>query len=180
MNAENGDYINANYVNMDIPGGGVNRYIATQGPLANTTLDFWRMVQQESSYLVVMLTTVLERGRTKCHEYWPQVGGVLKMTDEFSVTSVSEQADETGSFVFREFHLSDTKVSMKNTVILLIDKFMIICRLGRIEQFNICNIWLGQITVFRPIRIYFCNLPNVFDHPDRLAYYRRSIIVYEI
>jgi len=31
---ENGDYINANYVNMEIPGSGiVNRYIATQGEI---------------------------------------------------------------------------------------------------------------------------------------------------
>lgn len=30
--AENGDYINANFINMEIPGSGIiNRYIATQG-----------------------------------------------------------------------------------------------------------------------------------------------------
>lgn len=29
---ENNDYINANYINMEIPGSGIiNRYIATQG-----------------------------------------------------------------------------------------------------------------------------------------------------
>jgi tyrosine-protein phosphatase non-receptor type 4 len=32
MGATSGDYINANYVNMEIPGSGIiNRYIATQG-----------------------------------------------------------------------------------------------------------------------------------------------------
>lgn len=31
-NGQDGDYINANYVNMEIPGSGIiNRYIATQG-----------------------------------------------------------------------------------------------------------------------------------------------------
>jgi tyrosine-protein phosphatase non-receptor type 4 len=48
QNSESGDYINANYVNMEIPGGPVTRYIATQGPLNTTVTDFWRMVQQVS------------------------------------------------------------------------------------------------------------------------------------
>ncbi|XP_036337770.1 tyrosine-protein phosphatase non-receptor type 4 isoform X1 [Rhagoletis pomonella] len=104
-----GDYINANYVNMEIPSGVVNRYIATQGPLANTTTDFWRMVQQESSHLIVMLTTVMEAGRQKCHQYWPVTGDELHLGDGFSVKCLSEQPDETGSFVFREFVLCDKR-----------------------------------------------------------------------
>lgn len=51
--SDDGDYINANYVNMEIPNGTINRYIATQGPLPNTVKHFWRMVQQESSHLIV-------------------------------------------------------------------------------------------------------------------------------
>ncbi|XP_011186095.1 tyrosine-protein phosphatase non-receptor type 4 [Zeugodacus cucurbitae] len=109
VNSMTGDYINANYVNMEIPGGVVNRYIATQGPLANTTTDFWRMVQQESSHLIVMLTTVMEAGRQKCHQYWPVTGDELHLGDGFSVKCLSEQADETGSFVFREFVLCDKR-----------------------------------------------------------------------
>lgn len=107
INAESGDYINANYVNMEIPADGVNRYIATQGPLPNTTVDFWRMVQQESSHLIVMLTTVMERGRPKCHQYWPAAGDELRLADTFSVRCLSETADETGSFVFRELQMND-------------------------------------------------------------------------
>lgn len=42
--APSGDYINANQVNMEIPSGIINSYIATQGPLSNTTPDFWYMV----------------------------------------------------------------------------------------------------------------------------------------
>ncbi|XP_017135453.1 tyrosine-protein phosphatase non-receptor type 4 [Drosophila miranda] len=107
VNSLTGDYINANYVNMEIPGGAVNRYIATQGPLASTTTDFWRMVQQESSHLLVMLTTVMEAGRQKCHQYWPVTGEELQLADGFSVRCLSEKPDETGSFVFREFVLKD-------------------------------------------------------------------------
>jgi tyrosine-protein phosphatase non-receptor type 4 len=116
QNSDNGDYINANYVNMEIPGGAITRYIATQGPLNTTVTDFWRMVQQESSHLIVMLTTVVERGRPKCHQYWPSAGEVLEMTEGFTLKCLKEQADETGSFVFRDFVLSDSRTSEERAI----------------------------------------------------------------
>lgn len=132
LNAESGDYINANYVNMDIPNVGINRYIATQGPLSNTTTDFWRMVQQESSHLVVMLTTVIERGRPKCHQYWPLLGEELQMSATFSVKCITEVADGTGSCVFREMLLCDKNVSISNTCfhhlfISLLAQYIVVC-----------------------------------------------------
>lgn len=116
VNSTTGDYINANYVNMEIPNGIINRYIATQGPLAATTVDFWRMVQQESSHLVVMLTTVMEAGRQKCHQYWPVTGDELQLSDGFSVKCLSEKPDETGSFVFREFLLCDKRTGERRHI----------------------------------------------------------------
>lgn len=117
LKSDSGDYINANYVNMEIPGGTINRYIATQGPINNTVTDFWRMVQQESSYLIVMLTTTVERGRPKCHQYWPAPSyGEMHLVEGFSVRCIKEEADPTGSFVFRDILLSDTKTGEKRTV----------------------------------------------------------------
>lgn len=116
MNHDDGDYINANYVNMEIPNGTINRYIATQGPLANTVKDFWRMVQQESSHLIVMLTTVKERGREKCHQYWPSNTDTLDMGEQFTVKCFNEHADETGSFVFRDFTMSDGRTGEQRTI----------------------------------------------------------------
>lgn len=116
MNHDEGDYINANYVNMEIPNGTINRYIATQGPLPNTVKDFWRMVQQESSHLIVMLTTVLERGRVKCHQYWPGNMETLDMGEGFTVKCYNEHADETGSFVFRDMTMSDGKTGETRTI----------------------------------------------------------------
>jgi len=57
---DNSDYINANYI-----GGaeGPRTYIASQGPLRNTSNDFWRMMWEEKSDVVVMLTRLRENGR---------------------------------------------------------------------------------------------------------------------
>lgn len=109
-NATSGDYINANYVNMKINGTDtVNKYIATQGPLLSTTEDFWQMVLEEECHLIVMLTTIIERGRTKCHKYWPGLGECLTMQNMI-IKCVQEETDPSGSFIFRDFVLTDIKV----------------------------------------------------------------------
>ncbi|XP_027715877.1 receptor-type tyrosine-protein phosphatase H [Vombatus ursinus] len=62
------DYINASFV----PGlVGPQEYIATQGPLPQTVSDFWRLVWDQQSRTVVMLTNCVEGGRVKCEHYWP-------------------------------------------------------------------------------------------------------------
>ncbi|XP_075922205.1 tyrosine-protein phosphatase non-receptor type 4 isoform X3 [Petromyzon marinus] len=72
----NEDYINANYINMEITSSStINRYIACQGPLPSTCAHFWQMVWEQGCSLVIMLTTLTERGRPKCHQYWPDLPG---------------------------------------------------------------------------------------------------------
>ncbi|XP_059854948.1 tyrosine-protein phosphatase non-receptor type 7 isoform X1 [Delphinus delphis] len=69
---EDGDYINANYIRGY--GGKDKAYIATQGPMPNTVSDFWEMVWQEETSLIVMLTQLRE-GKEKCVHYWPTEEG---------------------------------------------------------------------------------------------------------
>lgn len=68
------------------------------------------MVLEAQSTLVVMLTTVIERGRTKCAQYWPEVGNTMDLGNELTVTCNSEITDSTQSFVFREFVLRQPSV----------------------------------------------------------------------
>lgn len=63
------EYINANFVTG--PGNIRNYYIATQAPLSNTVVDFWRMIWEQNSRLIVMLTEYMENGVEKCYEYLP-------------------------------------------------------------------------------------------------------------
>ncbi|KAF6288893.1 protein tyrosine phosphatase receptor type H [Rhinolophus ferrumequinum] len=62
------DYINASFM----PGlWSPREFIAAQGPLPQTVGDFWRLVWEQQSHTLVMLTNCTEFGRVKCEHYWP-------------------------------------------------------------------------------------------------------------
>ncbi|BFF89292.1 mucin-5AC [Drosophila madeirensis] len=63
------EYINANYVRgpRDAP----NYYIACQAPMESTTSDFWRMIWEQQSRVIIQATDLNENGIEKCAEYLP-------------------------------------------------------------------------------------------------------------
>ncbi|CAB3997379.1 receptor-type tyrosine- phosphatase epsilon-like isoform X2 [Paramuricea clavata] len=85
---ENEDYINASYID----GIKENSYIASQGPNKLTVNDMWRMVWEQRSYSIVMVTSLVELEKPKCEKYWPDKGSVkygdievtLMKTEEFA------------------------------------------------------------------------------------------------
>lgn len=46
-------------------------YIACQGPLDSTVIDFWRMIWEQNSRVVVSATDIIEKGIEQCAEYLP-------------------------------------------------------------------------------------------------------------
>ncbi|KAJ8392905.1 hypothetical protein AAFF_G00071090 [Aldrovandia affinis] len=85
------DYINANYVKNKLREPEDQKvYIATQGCLATTVNDFWQMVWQEKSHVIVMTTREVEKGRNKCVPYWPEVEGTNKVSG-YVVSCLSER-----------------------------------------------------------------------------------------
>ncbi|XP_015424255.1 PREDICTED: tyrosine-protein phosphatase non-receptor type 3 isoform X3 [Myotis davidii] len=110
----NEDYINASHVNMEIPAANlVNKYIAAQGPLPHTCAQFWQVVWDQKLSLIVMLTTLTERGRTKCHQYWPDPPDVAEH-GSFHIRCQSE--DCTIAYVFREMLVTNTETGEEHTV----------------------------------------------------------------
>lgn len=92
------DYINANFCDGHQK---PNHYIATQGPLPNTVGDFWRMVWEQKSRTLVMMTQLEERGRVKCVQYWPSRDSVTY----HGITIVACNVEELAYYSIRTFRL---------------------------------------------------------------------------
>ena len=94
------DYINANYADGYRKR---NCYIATQGPLPATCGDFWRMIWEQQTHTIVMLTKLEERSRLKCDQYWPSRGSQT-YDNVMQVTLMDCQ--ELATYTVRTFVLS--------------------------------------------------------------------------
>ncbi|XP_073715237.1 receptor-type tyrosine-protein phosphatase delta isoform X24 [Misgurnus anguillicaudatus] len=106
---EGSDYINASFID------GYRQqkaYIATQGPLAETTEDFWRMLWEHNSTIVVMLTKLREMGREKCHQYWP-----AERSARYQYFVVDPMAEyNMPQYILREFKVTDARDGQSRTV----------------------------------------------------------------
>lgn len=77
-NVPHSDYINASYVNSYQRN---KAFIASQGPkdfAVNTIDDFWRMIWHTGARVVVMVTRLVEGGRVKVAQYWPEKEPMFK------------------------------------------------------------------------------------------------------
>uniref|UniRef100_UPI0037E7E318 protein tyrosine phosphatase receptor type Fa isoform X2 n=1 Tax=Semicossyphus pulcher TaxID=241346 RepID=UPI0037E7E318 len=106
---EGSDYINASFID----GYRLQKaYIATQGPLPETTEDFWRMLWEQNSTIVVMLTKLREMGREKCHQYWP-----FDRSARYQYFVVDPMAEyNMPQYILREFKVTDARDGQSRTI----------------------------------------------------------------
>ncbi|XP_071952997.1 receptor-type tyrosine-protein phosphatase F-like isoform X1 [Antedon mediterranea] len=105
---EHSDYINASYID------GYEykaMYIATQAPTKETTGDFWRMVWDERTACIIMMTDLEENGREKCFQYWPEDNTPV-VHDTIAVQVKEEREIEGSEYIIREFQVTNTKVDI--------------------------------------------------------------------
>uniref|UniRef100_A0A672KF07 Receptor-type tyrosine-protein phosphatase C n=1 Tax=Sinocyclocheilus grahami TaxID=75366 RepID=A0A672KF07_SINGR len=82
------DYINASFIEgYQEP----KKYIAAQGPKDETVCDFWQMVWEQKSSIIVMVTRCEEGNKIKCAQYWPSLDRETEIFDDFVVKIRSEQ-----------------------------------------------------------------------------------------
>lgn len=108
-NVEGSDYINASFLD----GYRYRKaYIATQGPLPDTTDDLWRMLWEHNSTIIVMLTKLKEMGREKCHQYWPSDRSVRYGC--YVVDPIAEY--NMPQYILREFKVTDARDGSSRTM----------------------------------------------------------------
>ncbi|XP_055078550.1 phosphatidylinositol phosphatase PTPRQ [Periophthalmus magnuspinnatus] len=86
--SDGSDYINASFVSGYLC---PNEFIATQGPLPGTVAAFWRMIWETGTRTIVMLTQCFEKGRIRCHKYWPEDDKPMSVFSDILVSKVSEE-----------------------------------------------------------------------------------------
>ena len=60
------EYINASFIHLPFK----NYFISTQGPIKTSINDFWEMILEYNTKIIIMLCNEIEKGREKCYQYW--------------------------------------------------------------------------------------------------------------
>ncbi|KAG8233876.1 hypothetical protein J437_LFUL013993 [Ladona fulva] len=103
-------YINANYCR-----GHKNQekfYIACQAPLSSTIEDFWRMIWEQQSKVILMLTNLVENGVEKCADYLPpsEVLDCHRLFGDYQVTL--KKRDVREKYIVSSLQLKDMESNL--------------------------------------------------------------------
>ncbi|XP_078573302.1 receptor-type tyrosine-protein phosphatase N2-like isoform X4 [Branchiostoma floridae x Branchiostoma japonicum] len=111
LNIGTADYINASTITDHDPRN--HAYIATQGPLETSVCDFWQMVWEQGSVVIVMLCSLQEGGSEQCCQYWPEEGNSLYHIYEVHLVSEHIWCED---FLVRSFYLKNIQTGETRTV----------------------------------------------------------------
>jgi len=111
VNGSNSDYINASTVMDHDPRNPA--YIVTQGPLTHTVADFWQMVWEQGSVVIVMLSRLAENGYHLAQRYWPEEGSEQYHIFEVHLVSEHVWCEE---YLVRSLYLKNSQTGETRTV----------------------------------------------------------------
>ncbi|KYN07007.1 Receptor-type tyrosine-protein phosphatase C [Cyphomyrmex costatus] len=99
------EYINASYVRG--PKNATKYYIACQAPIESTVIDFWRMIWEQQSKVIIMLTDLVENEVEKCTEYIPpsEITDCHRLYGDFQVTLKKRETKE--KYAISTLHLKN-------------------------------------------------------------------------
>ncbi|KAL4635776.1 receptor-type tyrosine-protein phosphatase-like N isoform X1 [Arapaima gigas] len=111
INPSRTDYINASTIIEHDPR--MPAYIATQGPLTHTIADFWQMVWESGTTVIVMMTALVEDSEKQCERYWPDEGSSLYHIYEVNLVSEHIWCND---FLVRSFYLKNVQTQETRTL----------------------------------------------------------------
>ena len=85
-------YINASWIHIPL----FKYFIATQGPLPHTIIDFWTMCDEYNVSLIVMLCNLKENNVDKCADYWH-----VQNLGHLRIKLLEEKEDQKGIYIRR-------------------------------------------------------------------------------
>lgn len=86
-------------------------FLTLQGPLPETFGDLWRMLWEQRSCTIVMMTKLEERTRIKCDQYWP---ARMAATETYGIMHVTlTDVQELATYTVRTFQLQKVCIEVK-------------------------------------------------------------------
>eukprot|EP01088_Endostelium_zonatum_P007534 TRINITY_DN19835_c0_g1_i1.p1 TRINITY_DN19835_c0_g1~~TRINITY_DN19835_c0_g1_i1.p1 ORF type:complete len:336 (-),score=94.67 TRINITY_DN19835_c0_g1_i1:10-1017(-) len=104
-------YINANWIQHNSS----TQYIATQAPVSRCISDFWRMIYENKVSVILMLTKLIENGRNKADQYWPEPNNILSYND-LNIT-FTQQQNPTPDITIRFFTIQNQTTLLSQNVV---------------------------------------------------------------
>uniref|UniRef100_A0A8C1Q392 protein-tyrosine-phosphatase n=1 Tax=Cyprinus carpio TaxID=7962 RepID=A0A8C1Q392_CYPCA len=153
------DYINASYINGYQE---KNKFIAAQGPKEETVNDFWRMIWEQNTATIVMVTNLKERKECKCAQYWPDQGCWTYGNIRVSVEDMMVLVDYT----IRKFCIQQVRSSDVSLQSLVVDQYngwvdelwtineLIYAGVGRTGTFIVIDAMLDMMGAERKVDVF--------------------------